>query len=478
MDQRQFSPSPRRLRPRIARVAIALGFLGTANAPIVCAAESSSGSITGLVARIVPSVTAIHTRRVIPPSGGDSAKAGQAPKIERAEGSGFIVSGDGFIATNKHVVDGAYDITVILSDGEALQATVVYESPVIDVAFIRVHADHPLPAAVLARGDALKLGQRVVAIGNPQGLGISVSAGIVSALDRNLKQSPYDRYIQTDAAINPGNSGGPLFDLSGEVVGMDSISWVAGENAGSDGLGFAIPGSSIAFLIDQLRQDGHIRCGTLGVKGQKLTATMRNALSFPGNNGVIIAAIDKNSVADQAGLRLGDVIQSFNGDKLYDITALNHAACFALGQSVSMEVWRDGKSLPMQLVMTKVEDVTGGKASHPMVAPPRFASASDLGMTLAPIDDQTRQRYKLGADVAGFVVTAVSPSSEADAVGLSPGDVIKSLQMTPLSKSSSFDEAFARYGTTGRRYVLALVGMKSGDRWVTLPVRLESMQAR
>ncbi len=481
MDCRRLLPWLTRLPVGSLRFALALWMAGTASVPAYCAApaEDQSGSVTALLARVVPSVAAIHTRRVIPRSDGDSAKSEQAPKIQRAEGSGFVVSSDGFIATNKHVVDGAYDVTVILSDGRALQATVIYESPVIDVAFIKVKADRPLTAAVVASDNALILGQRVVAIGNPQGLGISASAGIISALDRNLKQSPYDRYVQTDAAINPGNSGGPLFNLSGEVVGMNSISWTAGEGAGSDGLGFAIPGSSITFLIDQLKRDGHIRCGTLGLKGQKLTATMRDALSYPGHNGVIIATIDRSSVAAQAGLRLGDIIESFNGEKLFDITMLNHAACFALGRSITMEVWRNGQSLPMQVVMTKVEEevsnITKGRA---MEAPPRFASAGDLGMTLRPVDDQTRQQYKLGTDVSGLVVTTVLASSEAEVVGLSPGDIIKSLQMTPLSASSSFDDVFARFGPAGHRYLIALVNTKGDDRWVTLPIRLESMQAR
>ena len=219
-------------------------------APGAPSADDRPGILPALVAKVVPAVVAINTRRVIAFSKADEGRAGQAPRIERAQGSGFVVSPDGFIATNKHVVHGAYRVTVVLADGQEVRATVAYESPVIDVAFLKVEAGHPLPAATLVRDDSLKLGQRVVAIGNPEGLGISASAGIVSALDRNLKTSPYDRYIQTDAAINPGNSGGPLFGLDGAVVGMNSLSWVDGEGAGSAGLGFAIPSSSIALLVD------------------------------------------------------------------------------------------------------------------------------------------------------------------------------------------------------------------------------------
>ena len=439
--------------------------------------DEHSSSITTLLKKVVPSVVAIKTVRVISPAKIDRAKAGQASKIERAEGSGFIVSPDGFIVTNKHVVHGAYNITVALADEQVAQAGIVYESPVIDIALLKVETGHPLLAATLAPADALELGQRVVAIGNPEGLGISASAGIVSALDRNLKTSPYDRYIQTDAAINPGNSGGPLFDLDGQVVGMNSISWTAREGAGSDGLGFAIPVTSIAFLVDQLKKDGHIRCGTLGLKGQKLTAAMKDALGFPGRHGVLVATVEQGSAAAQAGLQVGDVIEGFDGQKLSDITVLNHAACFALKRPVSMEAWRNGQSIPVHVVMNQVEDIQSATDKRAQ-SPPRFAGASDLGMTLAPVDDRIRRRYALKPDVTGFVVTAVSKSSEAEAAGLGLGDVIKRLQKIPLSVGTSFDNVFATEGQSGQHYLIALVETKGGDRWVTLPVRFRSTQAR
>ena len=399
------------------------------------------------------------------------------PHIERANGSGFIVGADGYIVTNKHVVEDAYSITVILADGQALQAAIAYESPVIDVAFLKVEAGRPLLAATLARGDALRLGQQVVAIGNPEGLGISASAGIVSALDRDLKSSPYDHYVQTDAAINPGNSGGPLFDLAGEVVGMNSLSWAAGEDGGSNGLGFAIPSSSISFLIDRLKTGSDIRCGTLGLKGQKLTATMRDALRFPGYNGVIIATVDQNSMAERVGLKPGDVIESLDGEKLYDVSLLNRLSCFALGRSVSLQVWRAGKTFPLQVVIADAEDVTGATTARP-AARPRFASARDLGMTVALVDDRTRRRFRLGKNVTGFVITGVRKPSEADQISLGAGDVIKSLQMVPLTGGTPFDEVLARLAREDRNYVMAMIGTKGGDRWVTLPVHLEGAQAK
>ena len=265
--------------------------------------EARPDTVVALLPKVIPTVVAIHTRRVAQ-ADGDSVKPDKAPKIERAEGSGFIVSADGFIATNKHVVSGAYEVAVVLHDGTTIEARIVWESAVVDVAFLKIEAGHPLQAATLAPDGSLSLGQRVVAIGNPMGLGISASAGIVSALGRNLDQSPYDDFIQTDAAINPGNSGGPLFDLAGQVVGMNSILWTAGSNQGSQGLGFAIPGADITFLIDQIRRDGRIACGVLGVHAQKLTPAIAAGMDVPGFGGVIVATIDRDSAAE-LGLTFG-----------------------------------------------------------------------------------------------------------------------------------------------------------------------------
>ena len=217
--------------------------------------------------------------------------------------------------------------------------------------------------------------------------------------------------------------------------------------------------------------------GALGALALSTTALATDP--YPGGDpGGIIAAVRQGALAAQAGRRAGDVVESIDGEKLYDVTMLNQAACVALGRSVAMAVWRDGRMIPMQVVMTRAEDISGGPEDRAEVAPPRFAGARDLGMTLAPIDGRMRRHYGLGTGVGGFVVTAVAGSSEAQAVGLTPGDVIKSLQMTPLSAGVSFDDAFAHYGGMGRRYVIALVSTKGGDRWITLPVHLDSLRAR
>lgn len=437
--------------------------------------DDRPGSIVALLAKVIPTVVAIHTRRNISADAADPSKASFSPKIQRAEGSGFIATADGFIATNKHVVHGAYAVTVSLHDGRTTAAKIVWESMVVDVAFLKIEPDpaHPLQPAKLARDNMLQIGRRVVAIGNPLGLGISASAGIVSAIDRNLSQTPYDSYVQTDAAINSGNSGGPLFDLDGEVVGMNSILWTVGMDQGSQGLGFAIPGPDISFLIEKLMRDGRIECGTLGLHGQKMTPGMADALGFKGHYGVIVATIEKDSAAEEAGLRLGDIIESFDGKVLDDITTLNRATCMALGHPASMKVWRDGHDMSLEARVKEADDAKLGSTGEGKLDAPRFANARDLGMGLAPVDAATRRRYKLGKDTQGFVVTSIADSSEAAIAGLSVGDVLTSLQMRPLSGSKSFDAMFADYGRMGHGHVIILVKASGGERWVTLPVRLE-----
>ena len=429
--------------------------------------------IESLLAKVIPTVVAIHTHRDISKADDDpSAETAFAPKIQRAEGSGFIVSADGFIATNKHVVHGAYDVTVSLHDGRDLKAKIVWESTTIDVAFVKIESDRPLHVATLSRDPTVPLGRRVVAVGNPLGLGISASSGIVSAVDRNLRQSPYDSYIQTDAAINSGNSGGPLFDLDGDVVGMNSILWTVGNGQGSQGLGFAIPAADISFLIEQLRGVGHIGCGTIGLKGQQLTPAMGEAVGYAGSWGVIVAGMDENSPATRAGLRLGDIVVSLDGKPLPDITTLNRATCLALGHTTKIVAWRDGAPVTLEARPVAVPDGKLGADDDAARMAPRLANARDLGLKLAPVDASTRRQFHLPASAHGFVVTEVADTSEADNAGLVRGDVIVSLQMRPLSGTETFDQVFVEQGKGGRRHVILLVKATGGDRWITFPVRL------
>jgi serine protease Do len=456
----------------IAAAMLAVALLAPAHAFAPDAAMESAHPIEALLAKVIPTVVAIHTHRDISKSDDDSAKAAFAPKIQRAEGSGFIVSADGFIATNKHVVHGAYDVTVSLHDGRDLKAKIVWESTTVDVAFIKIEADRPLQAAILSRDPHVPLGRRVVAVGNPLGLGISASSGIVSAIDRNLRQSPYDSFIQTDAAINSGNSGGPLFDLDGNVVGMNSILWTVASGQGSQGLGFAIPAADISFLIEQLRGGGHIGCGTIGLQGQQLTPAMGEALGYPNPFGVIVAGMDAGSPAARAGLRLGDIVVNLDGKPLPDVTTLYRATCLALGHTTKIVVWRDGKTLTAEATPDLAPDGKLGADDDAARMAPRFANARDLGLKLEPVDAATRRTFKLPASAHGFVVAEVADTSEAENAGLVRGDVIVSLQMRPLSGTETFDQAFAEQGEHGHRHVILLVKATGGDRWITFPVRL------
>ena len=429
-------------------------------------------STTDLLVKVIPTVVSIHTHRDISLTNRSVNEIGFSPKIERAEGSGFIVSTDGFIATNKHVVHGAYSVSVSLSSGQELKARIVWESALIDVAFLKVEANAPLQAATLASEDALPIGRRVVAVGNPLGLGISASAGIVSAVNRNLDQTPYDSYVQTDAAVNDGNSGGPLFDLSGIVVGMNSIHWTIGKDQGSQGLGFAIPASDIAFLIEQLKTTGRIRCGTIGVQGQSLTQSMAEAVNHQGSAGIIVAAIEPGSIGDRAGLTVGDIIQSFDGKDLREVSTFNRAVCQGLGHDVDMVVWRRSLFLNVRLNVRDARNDMIDLSELAARMAPRFASTHDLGLTLASIDDKTRTAYHLSPEAKGFVVADVAVDSEAYQSDLARGDVIERLQWEPLTGRENFDRMLVEQANRGRRHVICLVKARSGDRWITLPVRL------
>ena len=347
----------------------------------------------------------------------------QRPQMIEAAGSGFIIDGNGTIVTNNHVVQGAKTITVTLSDGSRLPATLIGRDPSTDIAVLRVHAKGPLPYLDLGNSSKVQTGQWVIAMGNPFGLGGTVTAGIVSAEGRDIGDGPYDSFLQIDAPINKGNSGGPLFDQAGEVIGMNTA--ILSPSGGSIGIGFAIPADTIKPVVAQILKDGHVTRGFLGVEAQSIDAGMAQALHLPGNgqgalNGALIAQVETHSPAEKAGLKPGDVIVTVNGTVIHTPRDLAVTiAAIAPGDKADLGIVRDGKTedVSVQIAQLKgrVASKSGGSESM---------SQGGVGLALAPLTPSLRSQLGVPDGTDGAVIAEVRPNSPADQAGIQQGDVV------------------------------------------------------
>ncbi len=339
---------------------------------------------------------------------------GHAHGVE-ARGSGFIIDANGTVVTNNHVVKDALSVSVTLDDGTQLPAKVIGRDPRSDLAVLRLDAGRKLPFIQLGESDAIKPGQWVVAMGNPFGLGGSVSAGIVSARGRDIGSGPYDSFIQVDAPINQGNSGGPLFTQDGKVVGVNTA--IISPSGGSVGIGFAIPSDTVRSVVAELERTGHVTRGYLGVQAQPLGGPMTAALHLASSAGALVAGVEPDSPAAKAGLEPGDVIQSVNGAKVTDPRDLAvHVAAVKPGETASLHLLRDGDAKDVAVTVATLP----GEAAH--------AGAADqqqgIGLALAPLSPDMRAQLNLPGRVHGAVVAEVRPGSPAEQAGLQPGDVV------------------------------------------------------
>jgi serine protease Do len=334
-----------------------------------------------------------------------------------ALGSGFIIDPAGYIVTNNHVVDHAHDVKVTLNDGQTFPAKVVGRDTKTDIALLKIDAGKQLPYVALGDSGKERVGDWVVAVGNPFGLGGTVTAGIVSAHDRDLNAGPYDDYLQIDAPINPGNSGGPLFNQSGQVIGIDTA--IYSPNGGSVGIGFAIPSNVVTQVVSQLREHGKVVRGWLGVAMQPLTPALASAIGHGGAQGVIVDKVMTDSPASNAKLQQGDVITAFNGQAIKGPRELAMAVANAAdGSTAKLTIWRDGNE--------SVVNVAVGEQPAQMTAAAQSDEPNSLpvGMALAPLNHDEQQQLGLGPSVKGVVVAQVTPGSRADESGLQTGDVI------------------------------------------------------
>jgi len=401
----------------------------------------------------------------------DPTKTAVSRRLE-AFGSGFIIDPSGLIVTNRHVVEGALDMAVILSDGTTLPAKLRGAGRTIDIALLEVAPAKPLPAVTWGDSDKARVGDQVLAVGNPFGIGESVSAGIISGKNRDILDTPFDDYIQTDAAINHGNSGGPLFDMRGEVVGVNTALYSPMEQGGSLGIGFAIPGNDARAAVDQLRRLGHLRQGWLGLRAQDVTPSIADALDLPMPNGTIVIGVEADGPAARAGLQVGDVILRFGKQVPRDARALARmVAATNIGEVAPLFVWRDRKEQKVTATVAAwpEEQPSSGDAT---VKPPRTAHVDlpDLGLQTAEVTGETRARYKLAETQSGIVITGVAPGSAAEESGLAAGNVILRVQQVPVATR---EDLLARIGdarTAKRHHVVLLIQDRENLRWIPLSV--------
>lgn len=423
------------------------------------------------IAKLLPTVVNISTHKITADKTGDSEQA--PPRIETFAASGFIIDPSGLIVTNRHVVDGAADVTVTLQDGTALPAKVLGTGgATIDVALLQVDPPRRLPTITWGNSDDVRVGDQVLAVGNPLGLGETVTSGIVGAKNRDIMESPFDDYIQTDASINHGNSGGPLFNMKGDVIGVDTALFTTEANGGSVGLGFAIPGNDVQYVVGQLRRFGRLQQGWLGLRAQDLTPNIANALDLSTSLGAIIVGLDPGSPAALGGLRVGDAVLRFGKQQPKDARALARMIVTApIGSTDPVTVWRDGKLEIIPLTVAEAPQDQPTADAKPAGAVHRArAELPDLGLRTAPMNDQMRAKYKLGADTDGVVVTAVAPDSSALQAGLVPGDVIIRVQQSPIGAPADVQQSIDAAREQQRRYVVMLVRHHDSLRWVPLPV--------
>jgi len=436
----------------IACLLVALMLATPAAAP---AAEWKYKDAADLVAATMPSFVNIYNRRVARPEG-DQVKGGEAATVvEDDVGSGVVVSEDGLIVTNRHVIEGAYALFVTFSDGHRLPAKLVLAGTNYDLALIKVEpgATKFKPAA-LGDNENMRVGDRVVAIGNPLGFAGSVSAGVISAFHRQLGLSAYDDLIQTDATINRGNSGGPLFNMNGEVIGINQAIYT--QNAGgSIGIGFAIPIDDVKHARDGVEKFGRPQIGWLGVTLQPVSEPMAQSLGLGPENGggAIVAAVKANSPAAAAGLRLGDILRTFDGKALRDAIALNRNVAHSANQTVELGVWRDGK---MQKISAKIGEFPGNLWITAMAPLPRVETPESFGNKFAP--------PRPGVD--GAEVIEVTDKSIAWYGGVRVGDIVRKVGKVDVHNVEDLKREVLKLQQSGAAGGTIFVEGPNGPRWL------------
>ncbi len=478
--------SPRR-RLLVPVVGLVLSFLVAGPA----AARPAPDSFADLVERLLPAVVNISTTQTVEGRGGmempqlppgspfeeffkeffDRNRPEQRTHKATSLGSGFIVDAKGYVVTNNHVIQDADEITVIMHDDTRLEAQVVGRDVKTDIAVLKVEASKPLTFVSFGDSDESRVGDWVLAIGNPFGLGGTVTAGIISARGRDINAGPYDDFLQTDASINKGNSGGPTFNIKGEVIGINTA--IFSPSGGSVGIGFAYASAAAKPVIDQLIKYGEVRRGWLGVRIQAVTEEIAEPLGLKTADGALVSMVIPESPAEDAEIKAGDVILSFDGKSISQMRKLPRiVAETEIGKPVDVVVWRDGKELTLQVEVGALKDEETEVASRDTKAPVAAASKDigELGLTVSSITPALREQFELEDSTKGVVVTEIADNSVAAEKGISPGDVIVEVSQKEVGSPEAIQEMIDEAQKSGRKSVLLLIDGQGGLRFVALRI--------
>ncbi|MGF9691661.1 Do family serine endopeptidase [Rhizobium sp. 0TCS1.26] len=401
-------------------------------------------------------------------------------------GSGFVIDPSGYVVTNNHVIEGADDIEVIFPNGNKLKAKLVGTDTKTDLSVLKVEPKAPLKAVKFGDSKQMRIGDWVMAIGNPFGLGGSVTVGIISARGRNINAGPYDNFIQTDAAINKGNSGGPLFNMYGDVIGINTA--IISPSGGSIGIGFAVPTELAQNVVQQLIDFGETRRGWLGVRIQPVTDDVAESLGLESARGALVSGVIKGGPVDNGVVKAGDVILTFDGKPVKEMRDLPLAVAEStVGREVDVVLMRDGKQQTVKVTLGRLEDsADAGDPSDPALAegeqqtPDADADKGQdaaegpveaFGMTIAVLDDEQHKAFKIAESVEGVVITAVAPGSPAAEKGLKAGEVIVEVAQDFMASPSDVTARFEALKGEGRRNAHMMVAGANGElRFVALPL--------
>src|SRR5215472_8528339 len=387
---------------------------------------------------------------------------GQAQRI--ALGSGFIVSPSGYVVTNNHVVGDAGKVQVILQDKTKYTAKIVGRDPKTDLAVLKINADHSLPYVTFADSRVAQVGDWVMAVGNPFGLGGTVTTGIISARGRDINEGPYDDFLQIDAPINRGNSGGPTFNLEGQVIGINTA--IYSPNGGSVGIGFAVPSNVAKNIVAQLEEHGKVSRGWLGVQIQEVTPAIAASLGLQGEHGALVAVVTAGSPGAKAGVKQGDVILSFNGAEVGQLRDLPRlVAGTAPDAAATMKVWRNGQTVELQAKVGELanEKVASAKSSEDEDQP---VKAEAMGMHFAPLTAKLRRELHVAKDVHGVVVSRIDSGSAAEDVGLSEGDVLVTIDQQPVTTPEEAAEKLKEVANSPKKSALLLLNRHGVTQYV------------
>ncbi len=451
-------------------------------------ARPAPDSFADLAQRLLPTVVNIATEQTLKGTGPQAAlpdlppgsplqnlfkdflnQNKNMPRHVTSLGSGFIVDPTGFIVTNNHVIEDADQITVTLNDGTSLPAKVIGRDDKTDLALLKINPRRPLPFAKLGDSDKARVGDWVMAIGNPFGLGSTVTAGIISARNRDINAGPYDDFIQTDAPINRGNSGGPLFDMDGDVIGINSA--IFSPSGGSVGIGFAIPSDMVHDVIDQLRKYGQPRRGWIGVRIQQVTPDIAEGLGLSSTAGALVAEVTPGGPAAKAGIHNGDIITGFDGRAVPDSRTLPRVVAETpVGKAVKVDILHNRKKQTVTVVLARLTEDDGTPAPR-KPAHPTKPKLSKLGLSLSAIDAGMRAKYHLDAKITGVVVTDIDPDSPAGAQNFRPGDVIVEVQNQKVRTPDEVMKHIAADERAGKKVELMLVSRAGNLTFVA--VRLD-----